>query len=600
MRFFLSYFLLFSFLSYTIASASPYQTRQCPAASLAEEHFKIAQQYQEKKRELKNEDEARTLDIYSLYYLRASARLAPLTARYWIQLARVELSSGQYVSALEHLQRALKLDPELIEAKESFSSFLHLMEEQGYDTEAFSVKFAQKKRQHKIKKIKEFNQDTFKELIKEKNETFSSFFSRQAEVFSQPFVVKGFLKKSKVMNAFHPKTLLNKYGEETVDFYPQGLKLLAGSAQMARLEEAVDYLYCPKKVFHGLDASKKRTYIQWNLSEERFIELLTEADGYLPSFFHDRYLFEQCLAEGQDLHRFFLLTHWKMLIIGEGEGEAYNLKENLLSIQEMNDRIENGCLTDGSCGSGFKYDNLEVGRGGPFDEGAGMFLHRDALRIPSFQMQVYGKKLWHLCPGSVSQKLKKKKESYNKDKSINASSVREYTENVYYVNTATDSFHEEEDGSEVSLFSPDYTNYPLLSSAECYEAIISPGDLIYYPQGYYHQTHCPGKDPCVSLSGSLLFPHNIPRFIGELMRECRQSIDSKTKKFTGGNVDQDFINSFYSFFVEHSLPNKDSLDSPSFSYIPPPPLNGVRFFPHKEPICDKLLSCYKEWWKLSQ
>ena len=72
----------------------------------------------------------------------------------------------------------------------------------------------------------------------------------------------------------------------------------------------------------------------------------------MPELFkQDRHWLElgQCFNDAATRERFSLLSHWRMLLIGE--------------------------------------------------RGAGMFNHKDTLRVSSYQLQLQGKKRWHLCYG---------------------------------------------------------------------------------------------------------------------------------------------------------------------------------------------------------
>lgn len=639
----LLFLLAYAFLgSSALESVSPYESSQCQAGRLSDEFFSISEQYLKSIEEYQlGPEHAQGLETYALYYMTTAVRLAPNRADYWTQLSEIQRRMGQFSSAMESLHRALDLDPSnptTIESKESFRAFLN---EQGYDSSALDQKFSQLRRRHTILPVPQYSPEEFSARLAEhlagaspsdvneessqatfSRENFSTFFSRHAELFSRPFVIKNYAgkQKSRLLTQFNPRALQRLYGDETVDFYPQGLKEKEASrAIMSSLREAVDYLYCPRKVMDGSASlsANRRTYIQWNLLGDRFDELLSAAGLATPGFFQDSLLLNQCLSGTGEKDRFSFLTHWKMLVLGEGEGATFDLTKSRDEAAQTNDELlAHGCqdpliaANDPFCQPGAEPDQQEQGRGGAYNEGGGMFLHRDGLRVPSFQLQAYGKKLWHLCPGSLSQKLRKKKPGYDATRAAKEVGST-YSENVYYSSDETEDFEAVEDGSSLNLFSPDYSEYPLLSSARCFEALVSPGDLVYYPQGYYHQTHCPGKDACVSISGSLILPQAIPRFISELMRECDQSVDVKEKKFKDtsfnsqnssgeeddveGQIgpDQDFLDSFVSFFLKHSVPEGAGED---YNQVPPLDSQGGRFFPKGDPICSRLPTCYQDWW----
>ncbi len=81
-------------------------------------------------------------------------------------------------------------------------------------------------------------------------------------------------------------------------------------------------------------------------------------------------------------------------------------------------------------------------------EGAGMFSHQDILKTASYQLQVGGVKTWHICAPSESPYL-----DVNMD-----------------------------------MFAPDYARFPGALQATCYLDAVVPGDIIFYPADYWHQT----------------------------------------------------------------------------------------------------------------
>jgi tetratricopeptide (TPR) repeat protein len=118
--------------------------------------------------------------------------------------------------------------------------------------------------------------------------------------------------------------------------------------------------------------------------------------------------------------------------------------------------------------------------------GAGMFNHQDVLRTSSWQAQVAGKKRWHLCHPSQGKFL--------------------YS------------------AGQIDAFDPDYSQFPLFSQANCYEDIVERGEMLYYPQNYWHQTENLGS-PSIAVSGTILDEHNHSDIARELAAEC------KDKKF---------------------------------------------------------------------
>jgi ribosomal protein L16 Arg81 hydroxylase len=84
------------------------------------------------------------------------------------------------------------------------------------------------------------------------------------------------------------------------------------------------------------------------------------------------------------------------------------------------------------------------------NEGAGMFNHVDVLRTASWQIQLEGAKMWHLCGPDQNA-------------------------NMYGAGL-------------IDVWNPDYEKYPRFAQADCFEDTIRKGEFIYYPADYWHQT----------------------------------------------------------------------------------------------------------------
>lgn len=183
------------------------------------------------------------------------------------------------------------------------------------------------------------------------------------------------------------------------------------------------------------DASLPGTYIQWNLTPENWDMLETTGMGYMPdNFMHDRHWLElgQCFDNAESRARFFKQSHWRMLLIGE--------------------------------------------------RGAGMFNHKDTLRVASYQLQLHGIKRWHLCYGPTQDR------------------------NMYRA-------------GDVNAFAPDYEKYPMFRGAECLQAEVAPGEMIFYGTDWWHQTQNL-VTPTTSLSGSVIDASNWEIARGAFEIEC--------------------------------------------------------------------------------
>ena len=116
-------------------------------------------------------------------------------------------------------------------------------------------------------------------------------------------------------------------------------------------------------------------------------------------------------------------------------------------------------------------------------EGAGMFHHQDLLKTASFQLQVAGVKTWHICAPSESPHL----------------------------DVALD------------MFAPDYARFPQGLRARCFLDAVEPGEFIYYPADYWHQTlNTPARagELVLALTDTLVDASNFERVKAGLRDKC--------------------------------------------------------------------------------
>merc|ERR1711916_36550 len=72
---------------------------------------------------------------------------------------------------------------------------------------------------------------------------------------------------------------------------------------------------------------------------------------------------------------------------------------------------------------------------------------------------------------------------------------------------------------EVDAFYPNYEATPLFEHARCFEGVVHAGDMIFYPQDYWHQTENL-ETPSMSISGTIIDEHNFREVTQELKNEC--------------------------------------------------------------------------------
>ena len=159
---------------------------------------------------------------------------------------------------------------------------------------------------------------------------------QQAEISSllrAPFVSRGALKEWKwdfltsdfATNKIHDvsseilKVLLEAFGDDRVDFYPQGMSEEHSRPFFASLREAISYMYHPQDIFDQCDASRKGTYVQWNMNSASWygaVSLLA-ADRYaksklhpsLPPMFDDTWMeHKNCFGMSTELKNLFSVS----------------------------------------------------------------------------------------------------------------------------------------------------------------------------------------------------------------------------------------------------------------------------------------------------
>jgi hypothetical protein len=144
--------------------------------------------------------------------------------------------------------------------------------------------------------------------------------------------------------AFDLPELKRRFGGERVDYYPHNMVDSSGVKPMfSTLGEAIDAIDAPLGFY---DPGSRGTYIQWNVRSRMWATLGLNVT--LPAAFTtDAAWLDECFLSEETRDRFFIDTHWNMVLVGE--------------------------------------------------EGAGMFNHMDTLRSASWQAQLRGTKRWHLC-----------------------------------------------------------------------------------------------------------------------------------------------------------------------------------------------------------
>ena len=95
------------------------------------------------------------------------------------------------------------------------------------------------------------------------------------------------------------------------------------------------------------------------------------------------------------------------------------------------------------------------------DTDAGMYFHNDHLAAASWQAAVVGRKRWVLCR--------------NEDTDIfrGRAGMKPDARRL-----------------PIDAFEPDSERFPRFAEAHCADVVVSPGEILYYPAYWYHQTRC--------------------------------------------------------------------------------------------------------------
>jgi hypothetical protein len=97
------------------------------------------------------------------------------------------------------------------------------------------------------------------------------------------------------------------------------------------------------------------------------------------------------------------------------------------------------------------------------ETGTGIFFHHDHLAASSWQAHVVGRKRWVMCP---------------------------YDD--------TDLF-----STDIFTFEPDYDRHPQFAQATCASVVVEPGEILYYPAYWWHQTQCLDR-PTIGVTGLMV------------------------------------------------------------------------------------------------
>jgi tetratricopeptide (TPR) repeat protein len=383
--------------------------------------------------------------IKALSYLRGACRLDNSSALYWNDLGVTEMRLRDYHKAKQRFMRAIAIDASFPTATENLKDI------QAYlSADDFENGLVVHRQQHQRLP---FPQIELAALMKASYANDS--------ILESPFIVKDAARMlGWDLHAISIGQLVKMYGQHRVDFYPHNMMQERVYPYFTSLADAMrQLLHYPEGIYEDIDVSQPGTYVQWNLEGHAWMSSLEGLGGELPAVLSDTHWIHQCLSSDELVNNFYLKTHWKMLLIGEAM--------------------------------------------------SGMFNHKDSLRSSSWQIQLQGRKRWHVCSPREDRRL--------------------------YKAGAVDAFH------------PNYKLYPRFRKVqECYETILEPGNLIYYPHDHWHQT-MNLDTPSIAITGTIITSKNHRLVEEQLRRQCA---------------------------------------------------GDASIFPKDEKLCPQLLQCYERWQKI--
>jgi len=359
----------------------------------------------------------------ALELMRGSVRNNGYATNALNDLGVTEMRKGLLHHAKRRFWRCLHVDPSNVDCSKNCEELRRYLGEEEYNFGS-ADEYPQT---HTLNELREVSAQELKDLKPGSEEA--------REILNEPFVVRNALQSwgwENIGSKQFMKEFSDIYPEAIAEFYPHGMTDEQCHPFFAELSRAYNWIFDPVGTYTDVDASEVGTIVQWNLSPELWDHVLAVggSSAFLPEIFSDK-SWKSCMGTKDARTNFDRSTHWKMLIGGERH--------------------------------------------------SGMFNHKDYLPTASYQVQLEGRKGWHLC--SPSQ----------------------------------DPFMYE--AGDVDAFKPDYGYWPDFKKASCLQTTLYPGDLVYYPENYWHQT-LNLDTPSVALSSSVLRDTNFKAVAARLKEEC--------------------------------------------------------------------------------
>jgi hypothetical protein len=452
----------------------------------------------------------------ALGLLRAAVKAKPNDSILQNDLGVTEANLGLLEKAQQRFLRAIDLDFNNRDALKNLKSLNIEIKKMSKSSKKVSLPSSGsgdnfRKRQHEILPV-----DELSEIPEIKSH------SDESPVLLKPFVIRkslqklGWFQSSEIL-----KYLSEAFGEESVDYYPQNMHTSQPEkVYFLPLSRAIEQIIdVPDQVFMQVDASLSGSYAQWNMKSSSWMSVL------------------HFLNLSEAMRWPFHSSSVKRQSGSEPQGSS--------SVFETVCPFERGMTDYNSFFKKSHWIMLLLG-----EKDSGMHNHKDDLRTASFQAQILGRKWWNLCPPE-------KISSYNGSRSHDNSSGLSYM----YKSAAIDTFSDR----------INYKKYPLFVNATCFQVVLQPGDIIYYPSDYWHQTRNLDT-PSLALSRNVVSRESAGPVAARLQTECAsvpaicgQRINLKVGKSESPDLDEN-VDTQVCIETEHESAKAYDWASPTYGF----------------------------------
>lgn len=395
----------------------------------------------------------------AMAYFRSACRHLNSSALYWNDLGVTEMRMGQYLKARRRFAVSLSIDPYFAAAQDNMrdiTKYLKGAGDRNLETMEFMTNKKRFRYRHGVLPLLEYNRSFFLSLLAGDPTNLESTDRVQNHI------------RLLMSQPFVVRGIFNPLDDEINQYFD--LRSLSRRFGDTRVD------YYPQNMLeessHPFFFPLARALDQLSAPEEVFTEVDVSLPGTYLQLNLNASMFKQILQESH-LHTILPTIFddenwWSRRCLGKRKIKNGENGEQLDSEGDP-DLLSRFYLRH-------HWKMLLIG-----SSEAGMFAHQDILRTASYQLQISGEKRWHLCPGNQSRWLYKP--------------------------------------GDVDLFQPNYARYPLVKQAQCREVIATPGDLVFYPGDYWHQT-LNLQTPSVALSGTVVTHADHDQLRGHLEMLC--------------------------------------------------------------------------------